>query len=182
MRWEQIDVPLEGVSDEESLGGTVIEAMRAKHNQIRDEMGHTKTVGCRLCLRGRTRLDRRLPSVIREMQADLRPPLDDVEYFIEKIENLSQPDLSLEDIARSNDPAGLLAKRLLLLDCQTPDEPYRELIRAARQSIQRQRSRSVFASLPDNTEHPTDEEVRGMVRNAGLTMLDHLLAQKEDRI
>ena len=182
LRWEQIDVPLEGVSDEESLGGTVIEAMRAKHNQIRDEMGHTRTVGCRLCLRGRTRLHRRLPSVTPEIQANLRPSFDDVEYFIEKIEDLSQPDLPLEDIARSNDPAGLLAKRLLLLDRQTPDESYHELIRAARQSIQRQRSSSVFASLPDSTDQPTDEEVRGMLRNVGLTMLDHLLAQKEVRV
>jgi len=117
-----------------------------------------------------------------EIQANLRPSFDDVEYFIEKIEDLSQPDLPLEDIARSNDPAGLLAKRLLLLDRQTPDESYHELIRAARQSIQRQRSSSVFASLPDSTDQPTDEEVRGMLRNVGLTMLDHLLAQKEVRV
>jgi len=182
LRWEQIDVPLEGVCDEDSLAGTVIEAMRAKHNEIRGEIGYAKAVGCRLCLRGRTAIHRRLPSVSSDMQADLKPPFDEVEYFIEKIEDLSRPDLALEDIAGSNDPAGLLAKRLLLLDRKTPREPYLELIRAAGRGIQEQRSRSVFASLPDSTEHPSDEEVQGTLRRAGLNMLDHLLAQKEARV
>jgi exonuclease SbcD len=109
----------------------------------------------------------------------LKPPFDDVEYFIEKIEDLSQPDLALEDIANSNDPAGLLARRLLLLDRKTPEEPYLELIRAAGRAIGEQRSGAVFASLPDSTEHPTDEEIRASLRTAGLNMLDHLLAQKE---
>lgn len=179
LRWEQIDVPLEGVRDEDSLARTVIEAMRARHNEIRGEIGYSKAVGCRLCLRGRTAIHRRLPSISPDIQADLKPPFDEVEYFIEKIEDLSRPDLALEDIAGSSDPAGLLAKRLLLLDRKTPEEPYLELIRAARRAIQEQRSRSVFGSLPDSTEQPGDEEVRGMFMKVGLNMLDHLLAQKE---
>ncbi|MDP6546559.1 MAG: DNA repair exonuclease [Phycisphaerae bacterium] len=179
LRWEQIDVPLEGVGDEEALAGTVIEAMRAKHDEIRGEIGYTRSVGCRLHLQGRTAIHRRLPSLIPGIQADLKPPFDEVEYFIEKIEDLSRPDLSLEDLAGSNDPAGLLAGRLLLLDRKTPEEPYLELIAAARRAIQEQRSGSVFASLPDSTDRSDDEEVRGMLVKAGLTMLDHLLAQKE---
>ena len=179
LRWEQIDVPLEGVCDEDSMAGTVIEAMHAKHNEIRGEIGYTKSVGCRLRLRGRTAIHRRLPSLIPDIQADLNPPFDEVEYFIEKIEDLSRPDLVLKDIAGSNDPAGLLARRLLLLDCKAPEEPYLELIRAAGRAIQEQRSSSVFASLPDSTERSGDEEVRGMLIRVGLDMLDHLLAQKE---
>jgi DNA repair protein SbcD/Mre11 len=179
LRWEQIDVPLEDVCNQASLDAAVIEAMRARHNEIRGEIGYAKTVGCRLRLLGRTAIHRRLPGMISNMKTDLKPPFDDVEYFIEKIEDLSRPDLSLEDIANSNDPAGLLARRLLLLDRKTPEEPYLELIRAAGRAIQEQRSGSVFASLRDSTEHPSDEEIRSSLRTAGLNMLDHLLAQKE---
>ena len=179
LRWEQIDVPLDGVGDEDSLAGTVIEAMHAKHNDIRGEIGDTKAVGCRLRLQGRTAIHRRLPNLIPDIQADLKPPFDEVEYFIEKIEDHSRPDLAMEDIARSNDPAGLLAKRLLVLERQEPREPYLELIRAAGGVMQKQRSGSVFGSLPDSTEQPADEDVRGMLMKVGLNMLDHLLAQKE---
>ena len=179
LRWEQIDVPLEGVRDEDSLAGTVIEAMRARHDEIRGEIGYTKTVGCRLRLQGRTAIHRLLASLSPDMRTDLKPPFDQVEYFIEKIEDLSRPDLDLEDIARANDPAGLLARRLLLVDRRAPAEPYLELIRAAGRAIGEQRSGSVFASLPDSTEQPGNEDVRDMLMKVGLNMLDHLLAQKE---
>ena len=179
LRWEQIDVPLEGVRDEDSLAGTVIEAMQARHNDIRGEIGDTKYVGCRLRLTGRTAIHRRLPNLIPRIQDDLKPPFDEVEYFIEKIEDLSRPDLALDDIAGANDPAGLLAKRLLLLERQNPREPYLELIHAARRTIQDKRSGSVFASLPDGAKQPGDEAVRSMLMKVGLNMLDNLLAQKE---
>jgi len=179
LRWEQIDVPLEGVGDGDSLDATVIEAMRARHDEIHGEMGCTKAVGCRLRLQGRTAIHRLLASLSPDMRADLKPPFDQVEYFIEKIEDLSRPDLDLEDIARANDPAGLLARRLLLVDRGAPEEPYLDLIRAAGRAIGQQRSGSVFASLPDSTEQPGGEDVRGMLMKAGLNVLDRLLAQKE---
>ena len=181
LRWEQIDVPLEGIGDEDSLAGTTIEAMRARHNDIRGEIGDAKYVGCRLRLTGRTAIHRSLPNLIPRIQDDLKPTFDEVEYFIEKIEDLSRPDLDLDDIAGSNDPAGLLARRLLLLERQDPPEPHLELIRAAGRAIQKKRSGSVFALLPDSTRQPGDEEIRGMLMKVGLDMLDNLLAQKEAR-
>jgi len=179
LRWEQIDVPLEGVGDEDALNATVIDAMRARHDEIRGEMSYTKAVGCRLRLQGRTAIHRRLASLTSGMRTDLKPPFDEVEYFIEKIEDLSRPDLDLEDIAGANDPAGLLARRLLILDRAAPEEAYLELIRAAGEAIHKRRSASAFVSLPDSTDPPGEEEVRDMLVSAGMRMLDNLLAQKE---
>ena len=181
LRWEEIDVPLDALSSEESIERTVIEALHAKHNRIRDEITYTKYVGCRLCLRGRTPVHRRLPSLVPDMQANLRLSVDDIEYFVEKVEDLSQPDLSLEDIARSRDPAGLIAQRLILLKRREPLEAYQDMIRKVGNSIEECRSSPVFASLPDSAEQVTDERVRAALMKAGLTILDSLLAQKEAR-
>jgi len=180
LRWEQIDVPLDGVADEDALGESVIEAIQARHGEIRGLLGDAATVGCRLRLQGRTAIHRRLPSLTGVINTDLRPSIDGVEYFIEKIEDLSRPDRALEDIARTGDPAGLLARRLLILDSRAPVESYDELIDSGQKAIQKRRSAAVFASLDDGAEAPGREDVRDMLTRSGLKMLDSLLAQKED--
>ena len=179
LRWERIDLPLDEVADEDALGPAVVRALRARHDRIRGEMDLATAVGCRLRMLGRTPLHARLPGLEAGIRADLRPVFDGVEYFIEKIEVLSRPDLSLEDLARSNDPAGLLAGRLVLLERREPARAYGELIRKARRPIETSRSGSVFASLDDATGPPTDEQVRSVLIGAGLTMLDRLVSQKE---
>jgi len=181
LRWEQIDLPLEEISDGDSLGPVILDALRAKHDEIRDELTSTRAVGCRLRLRGRTAIHRSLSGLIPTIQEDLRPRLDDVDYFIEKVEDLSRPDIPLEEIARSSDPAGLLARRLILLESREPSEDYQRLIRNAGRAIEERRSQPVFASLPDSTAGQTEEQIRETLIGAGTVVLDSLLAQREAR-
>lgn len=179
LRWEAIDLPLEKVTEEDALMSAVMTAMRERHEQIRGEMDHTKAVGCRLALRGRTAIHRRLPGLIDQMRDELRPPLDGVEYFIEKVTDLSRPEAALREIAGANDPAGLLAMRLIALDRREPSADCRELILRARRCIEDARAKAVFSSLPDSTEDPTEQQLRELLVKAGLAVLDNLLAQKE---
>ena len=179
LRWEQIDLPLEEVLDGDSLGPVVLDALRAKHQEIRDELASTRVVGCRLRLRGRTAIHRSLPGLIPPIQEDLRPRLDDVDYFIEKVEDLSRPDIPLEEVAGSSDPAGLLARRLILLETREPSEDYERLIRDVGRVTGERRSQPVFASLPDSTAGQTEEQIRATLMSAGMAVLDDLLAQRE---
>lgn len=179
LRWEQIDVPLEEVSDDDSLGPAILDAIRASHDEIRDELTSTRAVGCRLSLRGRTAIHRNMPAITSDTKADCRLRLDDVEYFIEKLEDLSRPDVPLEDIAKSTDPAGLLARQLILLETRQPTEDYQRLVRDAGLAMQERRSQPVFASLPDSTAGQTGEQVRSTLIRAGTAVLDILLAQRE---
>jgi len=114
-----------------------------------------------------------------DIQSNLTPEFEDVEYFVEKIEDSSQPDIPLEDIARSNDLAGLLARRILTLDSREPPDAYQKLIDAARRPIEEGRSRPQFASLLGDDESLVEEQVRGLLLKAGLRALEELLTQKE---
>jgi len=179
LRWEQIEVSLDSVSDEDSFQRVAIDALRERHQQIRGGLGETRWISCRLYLVGRSPLHRHLPRLIMDIQSNLTPEFEDVEYFVEKIEDSSQPDIPLEDIARSNDLAGLLARRILTLDSREPPDAYQKLIDAARRPIEEGRSRPQFASLLGDDESLVEEQVRGLLLKAGLRALEELLTQKE---
>ena len=179
LRWEHLDVCVESVENEDSLQSVLISALRDRHDKILAELGRTRLIGCRLRLLGRTSTHRRLPSLIATIESDLRPEFGGVNYFIESIENLSRPDISLDEIARSSDLAGLLARRLLLLECREPPEEYQNLVERAKRSIEESRRVSQFSALQSDTASIGQEQVRGLLLQSGLRALDELLAQKE---
>ncbi|MCY2925271.1 MAG: hypothetical protein NT031_07510 [Planctomycetota bacterium] len=90
----------------------------------------------------------------------------------------SRPALPLAEIAASGDPAGLLARRLVMLDARTPPDEYEEWIRQGRQAIERAGNEGAFVGL-DAAGELTDERVRDLLTRAGWAMLEALLAQKE---
>jgi hypothetical protein len=183
LRWEQIDLPLAGVADESAFRSAVTRAIQARHEEIRSELAAaaTRAVGCRLRLAGRTAIHRQLPQLVDAVREEFRPAFDGVDYFIEEVLNDSQPDISLEDLARSSDPAGLLAGRLLVLETRQPAEAYDAMIRQAGPAIAEQRDQPQFASLPDGGQAGCAEHVRGLLLRAGMAVLEGLLAQKEAR-
>jgi len=179
LRWEQIEVSLDSVSDEDSFQRVAIDALRERHQQIRGGLGETRWVGCRLHLVGRSPLHRHLPRLIMDIQSNLTPEFEDVEYFVERIEDLSRPNIPLEDIARSNDLAGLLARRVLTLDRRDSPDAYQKLMAAAKRPVEEGRSRPQFASLLGSDESLGEEQVRDLLLKAGLLALEELLTQKE---
>jgi len=179
LRFEQIELDLEGLADGDELERAVLQAVRSRHEQIGDELGRATAVGCRLRFSGRTALHGRLSRLWQRIREDLQPAFDGVEYFVEKVEDYSRPDLSLEDLARSNDPAGLLAQRLLLLERREPAEAYNRLPAEGRTALERAWANPVFAPLPDMAKPPDDEQVRQVFIRAGFILLDRLVAQKE---
>ena len=94
------------------------------------------------------------------------------------ISNHFAENISLEDLARSTDPAGLLAGRLLILESRQPGEAYAAMIRQAGAAIAEQRRQPQFASLPDSAADADEDRVRGLLLRAGMAVLEGLLAQK----
>ena len=120
-----------------------------------------------------------MPSIAARLVGDYRPSFEGVPYFVESVEDQTRPDVDLAELARSSDPAGLLAQRLLVLDNREPGEACRDLLAQAREAIAAQIPTTVFASLPNVGEPLTDNEVREALLRSGFRALDELLAQKE---
>jgi exonuclease SbcD len=85
LRWERVDLSVDGLSQEAVLQQRVVEAIRDRHEHVREELGPTRKVGCRLCLAGRTSLHRRVRAIGTLIQQDLNPTFDGVDYFIESV-------------------------------------------------------------------------------------------------
>ncbi len=179
LQWERVDIPLDGTTTESAVERAITESMRGLHQAIRLLVGEVRAVGCRLQLTGRTTLHRKIPSIAARLIEDYRPSFDGISYFVESVGDETRPDVALEELARSSDPAGLLAQRLLVLDNKEPTGAYQDLLANAREAITAQLPATLFASLPSSGESLADDDVRDALLRSGFKALDQLLAQKE---
>jgi len=101
LQWQQCVVHLDGVSEED------FEAILYK--KILEAVDKSKITGIKLVLQGHCsfydKLNIILPTLI--LKSDV--------FFIDRIVNLAEPDIDLERLARSNDIAAILARKLLAL-------------------------------------------------------------------
>ena len=188
LRYGPIDVDLSEHDADEPLDARVAAAVRDRVHALRDELGPAEAIGFRVRLTGRVdvALRRRLPAAIAKVSTELPLPIDGVQCFVESVADRTEPRLPLEELARSSDPLGLLARRVLVLERREPPEQYDRLIREAGPAVAHARAAAPFASLEDgdhsdhgNTE-PTDEHVRGQLLDAGRALLAELHAQREE--
>ncbi|PIE17359.1 MAG: hypothetical protein CSA66_05980, partial [Proteobacteria bacterium] len=142
LRWENLDVPvgaMERVSAEELLSRLL--AVVQNHSQeLGPALDQTLAVGFRLRLTGVTPLAPQLRLALERLRAEA-PSLvtdhGDTVLFIDRVtEDLAQP-LDLADLARFPDPAGLLARRLLVLEGEGDPVPGVEDADAERERLLR---------------------------------------------
>ena len=184
LRWEHVDVPLDDVSEPDTFDQTIARALKGLHERIADDLGPARAVGYRLRLTGRTAIYRDLDGLIARMQEDFTEslPIDGVDYFIDsKVENDARPNIPFAEWGSRADRAGLLARRLGLLDSRSPADEYDELIDAARNSISASTIRREFEGVTDQTLDPDDDELVATLLTIGTKALDAMLAQKEDQ-
>ncbi len=183
LRWERCDLDLGGfggegpVEPEDELAAALSSLLGDLHLRIKDELGATRMVGCRVRLSGRSKSH----SFIRECidspaVRDQRCIHDGVAYFVEKIVDDAGPALDLERIAAGSDPPALLARRLLIL-CEGAAVAA-ELIGKASIAIDKAESKvlGVTARIGDQDRV---EDVRTLLLRSGTKALEELLAQRD---
>ncbi len=121
LRWENLDVPVGEMEQatEEELLPRLLAAVQNHSQELGAALDRTLAVGFRLRLTGVTPLAPQLRQALERLRAEA-PSLvvdrGDTVLFIDRVtEDLAQP-LDLADLARFPDPAGLLARRILVLE------------------------------------------------------------------
>jgi 3',5'-cyclic AMP phosphodiesterase CpdA len=177
LRWEELEIDAEPIGDPATeLFAAVERAVAARHEQIREELGEARAVGCRIRLTGRSAAGpacRQAAAALIEGQPMF--PLGDTVHFVDRLAVEVRPAWDLERLARGSDPPALLARELLALERGDVDP---ELIENARKEIRRALSPAQDASLGVPAE-PSDDEVVEQLRHAAREALDELLAQQE---
>lgn len=177
LAWLEADVHIDDLLDAEGLEPALVSRLRLLAEEQGELLGAARAVGCRLRLVGRNRAHRALAVRAAALALDgLRLQLDGRVWFVDKLLDDARAALDLEELARSGDPPGLLARKLLALERGEPDAAplVREMAQRARRLLDR-RPWTVLEGAPLD-----DERVRQRLVRAGEQALETLLTQREE--
>ncbi len=182
LRWEAVDVNLDGIREPVEAGGRVLSALQELDRQITeapvapDLTATPDAIGVHITLCGRTRFTMAVLNEVSKRQEDIVYTGSNArQYFIECLSADTRPEIDLEELARQPTPPGLLAKRLLWLDEPEGDPDRDELVTKARLRLREQGQMPVWVELDAGDPDPVE-----WLRKAGLRALDQLLAQESD--
>lgn len=178
LRWERVEVDVEGLPDAEAARGRVLESIAALDEQLRTEEASPLAVGLRLTFAGHTGLREELEMLFtREELGDIDMG-GTIQYFVAgppEFETLPLVDLAA--LSLQADPAGLLARRLVLLERQDGDPERRALLEEARKELTSVEGNSAFKAL--GRDPSSEAELADLMLRAGRLALDQLLSGKE---
>ena len=182
LRWESVDVDLEGIGEPAEADERVLTALREFDRRITESSAKSDlpaapdAVGVHVTFGGRTRFGVAALDEFSKSQKDIiYPGSGDRQYFIERVSAATRPEIDLEELAGQPTPPGLLAKRLLWLDEPEGHRERDRLVAQAREALRSQAQKPVWSGLDAGEPDPVE-----WLRKAGWRALDQLLAQAPD--
>ena len=178
LRWEPLDVDLEGIGEPVEVKERLLAAITELDGRLASLRLAPGAVGLSVTLTGRTRFgNAALDQLSREDRDETCTGAAGTRYFIVSARPDTRPEIDLEELAKRQDPVGLLAARLLRLELPEGDRERARLVAAARQALRDQCAQPVWRDLADGEDSP---EPVAWLRRAGYRALDHLLDQTPD--
>ena len=176
--WENLEVDLTGITEAEEARVRLLESLKKLDAELSAGRWSPEAVGLRVSLVGRNRLGQKaLDLLSQEEHKDIYPGESGTIYFIERLEAFVQPEIPLEKLAQRSDPAGLLARRLLLIDRPSDDPERQASLKEARAKLEKKIREARWSDL--QLSPPSEEEAADWLRRAGLSLLERMLAQRE---
>ena len=176
--WENIEVDITGMTEAEEARVRLLEAVKRLDAELSIGRWAPKAVGLRVTLIGSSRFGQEAQDLLlQEKNKGVIPGRNDTDYFVERLDATVQPEIALDTLAERNDPAGLLARRLLLLDRPNDDPDRQKLLKEARQRLEKEAQNRQWSEL--NLSAPSEKEIVEWLRRAGLSLLARMLAQRE---
>jgi len=179
LRWEPLDVDLEGIGEPAQARERLLAAVTELDRRVASpDCAPPNAVGLSVAFTGRTGLgNAALDRISREDRDEIHAGAAGTRYFIASAHLDTRPEIDLEELARRQDPVGLLAARLLRLERPEGDPERDRLVDAARQKLRDQSAKSVWHGLGAGGDAP---EPVTWLRQAGFRALDRLLGQVPD--
>lgn len=178
VRYETVDVDLDGVREEAEVDRRVADAVWAAARGVEEEAGPLRILSLRLRLTGRTPLHRELPARS-ALATELEVEHGEILAVVERVEVATRPARDLEELARGQDASAVLARLARGFERGTLDDEQRQLVQAAVGRAGEVRSARQYLRLADPAEGVEPTEVAATLQEQALRLLDELLAQKE---
>ena len=179
LRWEALDVDLEGIGEPFQAKERLLASITELDGRMASLPRAPNAIGLSVSLIGRTGFgNAALDQLSPEDRNETHTGAAGTRYFVESVHLDTRPEIDLEELARRQDPVGLLAARLLWLDRPEGDSEHDRLVDEARQALRAQSAQSVWRGLRADGDA---SEPAAWLRRAGYRALDRLLGQIPDR-
>jgi DNA repair protein SbcD/Mre11 len=177
LRWELLTVDVSTCEDADAAVAAALHAARVTAARVTETGLAPDVLALRLRIEGRCdfrrALERQLQAMVHDFQ--LAPRL---RAFVGDWQLDTLPHVDLATLAREPDPAGLLARRLQLLDAQPADPARMALLERARTQLARPLHDSAWQALGDPA--PDDATLADWLRTGARRGLDALLSQRRE--
>jgi len=180
LRWEWLSVSMDGIDHVEDVADRLLaEAQKLVRALARDGLP-PQVLGLRARLTGSSGAYDDIRSWIdaKGWNSMVRKT-DDTVIFFSRIDDAMDLHWDLKEIASGNDPAALLARRLLLLEQH--DDKSRELLAQARKRFGQIARQDVWNSIQEHrnaTDPVSDDALRDVLMRSGKTALAEMLASR----
>ncbi len=180
LRWERLQVDVGELDDIGKLDEFLLEKIQRHDASLFASDSGPEAVGLRVQFTGQTRFVREIPDSARQLvETANHIGVSGRHYFIEHCEALVRPRTDLAELAARNDPLGLLAGKLLLLDRPQEDPERRALLKAATAIFSSTLNESRWRDIESNGEELRETQVVERLRRTGTAALQTLWAQRE---
>ena len=181
MRYEAVEVSLEGEDSPEAVGTRATRAVRDLVETVSKDGGPLTLLSCRLRFTGNTALHGRLEELTAGIPRDLEIKSGSLISVVEKVFCETRPAVDLEDLARSGGPPALLAKLLLALETGrgnlSPEQT--RLLQGVQERLNDLHHAPPYQPLVGDPR-PGAGQTLELIRTQGLSLLAALLSQKEN--
>ena len=181
LRWERLSVPMDGIDHFEDVADRLL-ADAQKFAQVLAQDGLSPHVlGLRVSLTGSSSA---YEDIRKWIDAggwnSMVRKTDDTIIFFNRIDDAMDLRYTLEEIASGNDPAALLARRLLLL--KRDDGQSREFLDHARQRLDEIARQDIWNPIQEHrnaTDPVSDDVLRDVLMRSGKAALTEMLAHRK---
>ena len=181
MRWEQVSISVEGLKHAEDVADRLLSEAADFVRRIGQEGPAPRAVGLIARLTGTSPCHENIGKRIDVGEwNELGRVVDGTAVFFNKFIAGMAPRLDLVEIAKGDDPAALMARRLMVLE--QDDDRSRNLLDEARVAlvdVARDERWSVINEHRSATNPMSDEALRDVLLRSGMTTLNAMLSQNE---
>ena len=182
LRWEHVEIPIDSIASAEDLPDLLLDHAVRIAREIEQEGLAPQVLGIRAKLTSQCVCHKEIQEWVDKRQFErIRRTVDRTLIFYNKVINLSDMPIDIEKIAAGDDPAALLAQRILLLENQDPAAI--ELIDQARNDFEALARENVWIPVDDhrNAEEVLSEEyLRALLIRSGKAALHGMLEQMSE--
>ena len=179
VRYETVEVSVAGVVEEGEVERRVVDAVHGALRDIEGAAGPLRYLSVRVRLTGRTRLHRWLEARTWEDVAGLEARHGEMRGVVERVEVATRPERDLDALIHGHDAPALLAQLVRNLESGELAAHEGELIRSAVARVEQVRGARQYLPLDDRQVAGPEAQVRGVLEEQALLLLDELLAEQE---